>query len=521
MHWAAWLISMTVFAQTPVTTAQYDNARTGANLHESVLTPRNVNPAKFGKLFVMPVDGDVYAQPLYVPQLEIPGKGSHDVVFVATEQNSVYAFDATHEGQALWHVNFLNTARGVATVRWNQVGCSFLGEDIGITSTPVIDAASRTLYLVVRTAEQSGGQTLFYQRLHALDITTGAERPASPVLIRAVSRGASSWFGWFSSDVHFHALMENPRAAMLLSNGTVWIAWGSACDAGTYYGWVLGYDGQTLKQTGAFNAAPDRNQSGIWQSDTGIAADEEGDVYAITGNGKFTLPSGGRDYGDSVIRLHAENGTVAVRDFFTPSDEAELNRTDADLGSGGPVLLPGRLMVAAGKSATIYLLDRDRMGKFRPGADGHALQAVHGLAGGVYGAPAYWNGHLYFFAQNDVLKDFAFVNGRLSTGPVHAGKVDFGSPGAIPSVSANGMKDGIVWIVLTKGHRERQRESVLQAYDAADVSKLLFTTDGRNSPGQALRFTIPVVANGRVYVAGRNVVAVYGLKQSDIPATAR
>ncbi len=517
------LFEASALAQPPVTTAQYDNLRTGANVRETILTPENVNAARFGKLFSMPVDSDVFAQPLYVPRLAIPGKGVHDVIFVATERNSVYAFDAAHSSVPLWHVSFINPAAGVNPLGPSDVQCSFLGREIGITATPVIDLPSQTMYVVARTSERSaGGQELFFQRLHALDIETGGERPGSPVLIRASVTG-SAWFGLVTREVSFHAVLENPRAALLLSKVTVYIAFGSACDVGPYYGWVLAYDAATLKSIGVFNTSPDAGQSGIWQSDAGIAADNDGSVYAITGNGKFTASSsGGRDYGDSVLKLVSQHGALAVGDYFTPFDESRLNRKDDDLGSSGPVLLPDqpgahpRLLVASSKTGVVYLIDRDRMGKYQPGSNSHAVQAFQASEGGLYGAPAYWNGHLYVFGTNDVLKDFPIVGGRLATAPAHRGTFKFKNPGAIPSVSANGEKDGIVWVMLTKAYFEKTVPAILQAYDAGDVSHLLFTTehDERNAPVDAVRFAIPTLANGRVYVATKNAVAVYGLLDS-------
>jgi len=501
-------------AQPLIPTAQYDNKRTGANLTETILTPANVKAGRFGKLFVLPVEGDVYAQPLYIPKLQIPGKGVHNVIFIATESDSVYAFDAAGQhASPLWQVSFINPRAGIKPVSARVVRCPFIAPDVGITSTPVIDPATQTLYVLARTSERVDGEERFFQRLHALDITTGAERSGSPVLIRA-SLNTSWLFGLMSHEVTFHALLENPRAALLLSKGTLYIAWGSSCDVGPYYGWVLAYDARTLKQTGVFNASPDSGENGIWQADAGIAADDAGNVFAVTGNGKFTVSSGGRDYGDTVLKLGFQNGALAVKDYFTPFNEHELNSTDDDLGSSGPVLLPDQagphphLLVAAGKAGVIYLIDRDRMGHFHGGADAHALQTLKAAGTGAFGAPAYWNGHLYYFGCNDVLKDFLVEHGRLSAEPVHRGAVEFKDPGAIPVVSANGTKDGIVWIVLTKGWRDTDRYAVLQAYDAADVSRLLYS----DPAGQALRFTMPTVVDGRVYVGMRGAVYVYGLK---------
>jgi hypothetical protein len=320
-------------------------------------------------------------------------------------------------------------------------------------------------------------------------------------------------------EVLFDPLLENPRAALLLSHGQVYIAWGSSCDVGSYYGWVMAFDARTLRQTGVFNTAPDGGQSAIWQGGAGLAADGEGNVYGVTGNGSFNASDkGGRNYGDSVLKLGLENGALSVRDFFTPSTQFRMNWVDDDLGSTGPLLLPDltgahpHLLAAAGKNGVIYLIDRDRMGKYRSSSDSHAVQTVR-TTGGLYGAPAYWNGHLCYFGSDDVLKDFALTNGRLSTEPVHQGSQHSRNPGAIPVISANGTRDGVVWIVLTKTAGEHDVDAILQAYDASDVSHLLFSTAGtKDNPGLALRLTMPMVANGRVYVPSHDGVYVYGLK---------
>ena len=522
----AGVFAVSVSAQPVVLTAQYDNSRTGANTRETVLKPRLVNPSGFGKLFVLPVDGDVYAQPLYVPKLEIPGKGLHNVVFVATEHDSVYAFDATGEPSApLWQVSFLDPKSGITTVPEGAVHCPFITPEVGITPTPVIDPETRTMYVLARTREKDR----FYQRLHALDIATGAEKPGSPVVIRA-SFKTSALFGLSDREVTFHALLENPRAALLLANRTVYITWASSCDVGPYFGWVLAYDARTLKQTGVFNTSPDSGESGIWQADAGIAADNAGNVFAVTGNGKFTASSGGRDYGDTVLKLSLKDGALTVRDFFTPYNQQALNANDDDLGSSGPVLLPDQpgphphLLVTAGKAGVIYLIDRDNMGKYHPGSDAHAVQTLRGAGTSDFGAPAYWNGHLYYFGSEDVLKDFKVDGGRLSSTAVHAGTYKFKDPGAIPSISADGARDGIVWIVTTKGWQDPDRNAILQAYDAADVSRMLYTSDysAHDGLGLALRFAMPTIADGRVYVGVKRGVYVYGLlgkKQAAMTST--
>ena len=385
------LLALSLSAAT-VPTAQYNNARTGANSEETILNPRNVAPATFGRVLTIPLDGDVFAQPLYVG----------GTVYAATEHNTVYAIDPA-TGVFRWHRNF---------------------------GAPVPE----------RVTEE-------------IDPANGAEKPGSPVLIRATSREAS-----------FHSVREDQRAPLLLDRGTVYIAWASSCDVHPYYGWVLGYDARTLKPTGIFNAAPDSGESGIWQSDGGIAADENGNVYAVTGNGKFTAAKGGLDYGDSVLRLRFGSGPNPVQDYFTPCNQSELNGRDDDLGAGGPVLLPDHLIVVEGKSGVLYLIDRRRMGGFHAGSD-NVVQSV--------------------------LRDFTFANGKLSAAPAHSGSLKSG-PGESSVVSANGAKDGIVWVVFTKAWNERTGEATLHAFDDANIGRMLFSADA----GPAVRLTMPTVADG-------------------------
>jgi hypothetical protein len=502
-----------------VTTAQYDNARTGANLAETLLTPRNVNALQFGRLAYLGVDGNVYAQPLFLPGLDIPGKGKHNVIFVATEHDSVYAFDAAASSSTspLWQVSFIRQDKSVTTVSSDDVNCPFIQPELGITATPVIDPATRTIYVLARTKEAQTGGWVYRQRLHALSVTDGAEKFGGPVLIQARIKGDK--FLGFQRQVDFDPLRENQRAALLLSRGNVYITWASSCDVGPYYGWVMAYDAHTLAQTGVLNVSPDARESGIWQSDAGPAADADGNVYLITGNGKFTAASGGRDFGDSVLKIAFGSTGLEVRDYFTPSNESHLNDTDGDFGSGSPVILPDQpgahphLVLAAGKEAKIYALDRDNLGKFHKGDDSNAFQVVNAGAQS-FGAPAYWNGHVYYFLSEDVLRDYALQNGRLSARPVAEGSTRFTDPGATPTVSANGTNDGTVWVISSKTWNGPDRNAILFAYDAANVNRELYNSE-QNAPrdraGFAVRFAIPTVANGRVYVGTKRGIDVYGL----------
>lgn len=500
-----------------IATAQYDNARTGANLLETVLTPQNVNVAQFGRVASLPVNGDVYAQPLYIPQLEVPGKGVHNVVFVATERDSVYAFDAdAGSSEPLWQVSFLDGKKNISPVSARDVQCPFIQPDIGITSTPVIDLPSKTLYALARTREAENGNWIFRQTLHALDLSTGTEKKGSPVTIRATFQGNKSLFSKGLSE--FDPLRENQRAALLLANGNIFITWASSCDVGPYYGWVMSYDAHTLKQTGVLNVAPSAKESGIWQADAGPAADANGNIYLITGNGRFTAASGGHDYGDSLLKIALTSGGLAVRDYFTPADQEHLNDTDGDFGSGSPILLPDQpaphshLLLAAGKSSKLYELDRDKLGHFHQGDDSNAVQVVPAGAQS-FGAPAYWNGHVFYFLMNDYLRDYALQNGRLSAQPFAKGTTNINDPGT-PAISANGGKNGIVWILSTKVWNGSDQPAILFAYDATNVSHELYNSTQnpqRDRAGNALRFTIPTVANGRVYVPTKRRIDVYGL----------
>ena len=512
------LIAVSCAAQlAQMTTSQYDTARTGANLHETQLTPSTVSAAHFGKLFSLKVDGDVYAQPLYFSGVDVPGKGRHNILFVATEHDSVYGFDADQPSpEPLWKVSFLTD--GVKTVSAGNVQCPFITPEVGITSTPVIDPKSGTLYVLARTKESRGllSQDAFVQKLHALAITTGIEKFGGPVVIAAAAPGRGD--GAKNGTVTFDPLDENPRAALLLANNTVYASWGSSCDVRPYHGWVLAYDAATLRQKASLNVSPNADDSGIWAGDTGPAADQNGNVYVATGNGRFDASVGGADYGDTVLKLQFNQRSLAVADYFTPSNEQELNERDNDLGSGSPVLLPDEadphrhFLVIAGKGATLYLIDRDHMGKYDPLNDRHAVQTIP-LRDSAFGAVAYWNHHIYELVSKDWLRDYELKSGRLTLHATAGGNW-FIDPGATPTVSANGNRDAIVWVIESKGWRSRDRPFVLHAYDAANITHELYNSEQnatRDRGGLTLRFNIPTVVNGKVYVGAKREVDVYGL----------
>lgn len=499
-----------------ITTSQYDNARSGTNPNEKILTPKNVNSRQFGKLGAFQVDGAVYAQPLYVPNLEIPGKGKHNVLYVATEHDSVYAFDADKPGSApLWHVNFLDDARGVVPLSAGVVQCPFIRPEVGITPTPVIDMRTGTLYVLARTMiRHPVAANEYMQDLHALAITTGVEKFGGPKRIAATVAGKGD--GAAGGRLAFDPLRENPRASLLLVNGTVILTWASSCDVDPYHGWVMSYDAQTLQQKAVFNDTPDGSEGGIWASDTGPAADDEGNIYVPTGNGTFNAARGGRDYGDTVLKLDA--ATLAIRDYFTPSDQEQLSAADADLGSSGPTLLPDQkgthphLLLQPTKNGTLYVLDRDKLGRFRANGD-DVVQKLKMEGEGAYGAMAFWNGHAYFVTSDDYLREYSLVGGVLKqTGRALSPK--FANPGATPAVSSDGSKNGIVWVIATKTWDGEDHSAVLYAYDAANLAQPIYTSQANpnDRAGLATRFVVPLVVNGRVYFGSRGEVDVYGLR---------
>jgi hypothetical protein len=502
------LVSVPTHAQR-VITSQYDNARTGANLTETHLTPGNVNAQHVGKLFTLPVDGDVYAQPLFLSGVEIPGKGRHDVVFIATEHDSVYAFDASaHPSSPLWQVSLLKD--GATPVPALDAQCPFIAPEVGITSTPVIDPATGTLYVLARSRDRAG---LYSQHLHALGVTTGGEKFGGPVAIEA--RMNATGRGSSGGVLRFNPLRDNPRAAMLLSHGAVYLTWASTCDVGPYHGWVMAYDAHSLQQKAVFNASPDGDDSGIWGGDTGPAADQDGNIFVSTGNGQFDAAKGGRDYGDSLLKLNGQ--TLKLADYFAPFNVEALDWSDSDLGSGGPMLLPDQagahphMAVVAGKGAVLYLVDRDHMGHWQARDDSHAVQTIP-LSNGVFGAMTYWNHFVYVLSDSDALRQFEVKDGKLSFKAQSSNK--FPNVSATPSLSANGQKDGVVWILRSKSWNGPEQPAVLYAYDATNVAHELYDSEQntiRDHAGPALRFTIPTIVNGHVYVGTKSEVDVYGL----------
>ncbi len=504
-------------AQLRILTYHGNNARTGQNPSETILTPANVNKTNFGKLFSQPVDGQMYAEPLYVGGV-ILGSLKRNVVYVATEHDSVYAFDADSATGAsaapLWQVNFTHAAAGVTTIPNADAGTKMIAPEIGITSTPVIDASTRTLFVVAATKENGS----YFQRLHALDISSGAEKFGGPIVIQASVPGTGK--DAVNGVVSFDALRQLQRAALLLLNGVVYIA---SASHGLekqipYHGWVIGYNAKTLAQVSVFNTSPNGTQSGIWLAGGGPAADGLGGIYVSTGNGPFDANTGGSGYGSSVIRLNGSNLTVS--DYFTPFDQANLTALDLDLGSGGPIVLPFQsgtlhphLLAAAGKNSTIYLLDRKNMGKFNSTDNSQIVQSIPNAFGGheLMGTPAYFQNKVYFWAENDVLRVFQLTNGLLSTTPIVTSVRGF-SAGATPVITANGTTNGILW-ALQVDQWNRAGAAVLHAFDANTAAELYGSNQSgtRDTAGPAVKFAVPTVVNGKVYVGTSTELDVYGL----------
>jgi hypothetical protein len=541
------LESRLVPSATDVLTYHNDNASTGQYLVETTLTPANVNSNTFGKLLSTPVDGQVYAEPLSMSGVNIttgPFQGTHSVLFVATEHDSLYAIDA-FTGAVLWHDSFINPAAGITTVPSGDTGSGDISPEIGITSTPVIDPGTDAIYVEVKTKEVVNSANHYVQRLHALNISNGAEALGGPALIAETIFDGSSYTyvsgptvngtgdGNVNNKVTFNALRQMDRTALTLFNGVIYMGFASHGDNGPYHGWVLGYSTQNLSLVAAFNATPNGSEGGIWESGGRIDIDEQGFLYFETGNGTFdtTLNGGGfpvsGDYGDSFVKLAIDatssptnqniNGWgLKVVDYFTPSNQASLSAGDQDLGSGGPLVLPDAagsaghpfLIVGSGKQGVIYLIDRTNMGKFHANSDNVVQELPAGTIGGSFDTPAYYNGTLYYAGSGDSGKAFSIVSGVLSTSPTSHTNDSYGFPGSTPSISVNGSTSGIVWDI-NNGAGE------LRAYRASDYSTELYTSsdaaNNRDKLGSTVKFTVPLVANGMVYVGTSSSVVFYGL----------
>jgi len=506
-----------IFAQTSVLTQHNDISRTGQNLNETILTPANVSSGNFGKLFSLPVDGWVLAQPLYMPGLTVGG-AAHNVVFVETENDSVYAFDADSGGAPLWQASMVAAAHGAAAGATpdpqSDTGCGDLPE-YGITGTPVIDPVSGTMYVVSKTYENNYP----VQRLHALDVKTGLEKFGGPVVISASVAGTGT--GSSNGVLKFDPKWENQRPGLLLVNGTVYIAFGAHCDFGPFHGWLMAYNAATLAQTAVFLSTPNGTGSGFWMGGAGLAADTENGetrMFLPTGNGTYdaTTPyaTNSMDYGDDILRLNLTSG-MKVEDAFTPKDQATRAVTDLDLGSGGALILPDQtgpyphLLVLTGKGNEIFLVNRDNMGGYSTTSN-NVVQEIDNEDTYLWGMPAYWNGNIYTWTAIDWLKQFSISSGVISETPVNKGLyVTTTGLGSTPSISANGTSNAILWVVDWSVYPE-----VVYAVEATNVSTTLWSSaanSARDSAGPNSKFVIPTIANGKVYVASTSDVTVYGL----------
>lgn len=524
------LISSQAIAQVNVLTYHNDNARTGANLNETTLTPANVNFNTFGKLFSYDVDGDVYAQPLYVSGLNITGQGAHNVIFVATEHNSVYAFDADSNtganGGLLWHVNLGPSAPSTSL----QFGA--IKPEVGITGTPVIDLGSQTLYVDAFTTDG----THFFHKVHALNLADGSDR-VTPTVVAASVPGVGA--GSSHGVVTFNAQQQLQRSALTLAGGVLYVCFAGFTDTPNtdpYHGWVIGINPANLHllpnyvfcttpngTTAKFGSIAGRGA--IWMGGGGMAVDGANNLYFATGDGNFSAYPGttGNDYGDTYLKL-STGGGLSVADYFTLNNADYLQAQDEDAGSGGVLLLPDQpgahphLIVGGGKPSAAFVIDRDQMTSDNQHFNTNQNNVVQEmpLGGGSFGTPAYFDGKIYYGAIKDVLRSYTLSDGILVPDlPNSFGTRKFGFPGTTPSVSANGNQNGIIWTVqCVISQQSPPQSAVLVAYDAENLSLELYNSS--QAPGQrdqladSVKFVVPTVANGKVYVGGRQAITVFG-----------
>ncbi|MFZ0814257.1 MAG: PQQ-binding-like beta-propeller repeat protein [Candidatus Sulfotelmatobacter sp.] len=498
-----------------VLTYHNNNARTGLNSAETMLTLGNVNSTTFGKLFTLTVDGLVDAEPLYLSAVPISGSGTHNLLIVATEHDSVYAFDAD-TGAKIWRISTLGTGETTSDDR----SCSQVTPEIGITSTPVIrrPAGSNGVIYVVAMSKNSSGD--YFQRLHALDATTGKEMYKGPVAIAAKypGTGDNSSGGY----VVFDPAQYKERSGLLLLDGVIYLTWASHCDIRPYTGWVMGYNATTLKQTTVINVTPNGNEGAIWGAGAGLTADSSGNILFLDANGTFDttltssgLPSSG-DYGNAFIRLTTSGG-LAVADYFEMDNGVEESDNDTDLGSGGAILFPAmtnasgtsfELAAGAGKDTNLYVVNRNSMGKFNANSNNMYQELAGALPGGIWSMPAYIGGRLFFGPVGQPIMEFEFTDAKLSSAPVAQTSNSFGYPGTTPSISSNKGKNEIVWAA------ENTNPAVLHAYNALTLAEIYNTNqaaDGRDQFGAGNKFITPMIINGKVYVGTTTGVGVFGL----------
>jgi hypothetical protein len=504
---------------TDVLTYHYNVFRQGSTLQETTLTTSNVNSSSFGKVGFYAVDGKVDAQPLYVNKQFIGG-ATVNALYVVTENDSVYAFNAT-TGRQYWRVSVLASGETPSDTH----NCSQISPQIGITATPVIDKGTApfgdgAMYLVAMSKDSSGH---YHQRLHALDLRTGAELFGGPVEIAATYPGTGD--GSQNGQVIFNPGQFAERAALLEYGGTIYLSFTSHCDERPYTGWIMAYNSRTLAQTSVIDVTPNGNEGSIWMAGDGLSADSSGNIYFLQANGTFdtTLNAQGfpinGDYGNSFMKLTTSGGTLAVADYFTMYNTMQESNADEDLGSGGAIVLPDltdnnggvhHLAVGAGKDTNIYVVNRDNMGKFNPNNNSAIYQEVVGaLPGGCWSKPSYFNNTVYYGCVTDHLKAYGIVNARLTTSPTSQSANTFPYPGTFPLITSNQGANGIVWAVANSS------PAVLYAYDATNLAHELYDTNqaagGRDQFGAGNKFITPIVANGLVFVGTQTGVAVFGL----------
>ena len=498
-----------------VLTYHYNNAHNGLNSAETTLTPSNVNSTSFGKLFTVTVDGLVDAQPLYLSAVPIRAHGTHNLLIVATEHDSVYAFDAD-TGEPIWHVRTLKNGE----VPSDDRGCRLIEPEIGVTSTPVIvrpTGTNGTIYVVAMSKDSAGN---YYQRLHALDAASGIEAYNGPVDISAKypGTGDNSSGGY----VIFDPAQYAERSALLVVDGVVYLSWTSHCDTRPYTGWIMGYDQTTLAQTTVLNVTPNAYKGSVWGADTGLTADTVGNIFFLDANGIFdtTLDSNGfpssGDYGNAFIRLSTTGG-LAVADYFEMYNGPTESEDDVDLGSGGAIVLPDmtdstgttwQLAAGAGKDTNLYLVNRNSMGKYNSQTNNIYQELPGALPNGVWSMPAYFNGRLYYGPTGKPILAFQFHDAKLQSTPVAETTTVYHYPGATPTISSNGSKDGIVWAV------QNLNPAVLHAYKAISLEEIYNSNQashGRDHFGDGNKFITPVIINGKVYVGTTTGVGVFGL----------
>jgi hypothetical protein len=499
-------------AQNDVLTHHNDVARTGQNLNETLLTPANVNASQFGKLFTRSVDGILVGQPLYASNVLMVDGLVHNVVFVATQHNTVYAFDADsnlgNNAVPIWAVSMND---GGTPDPISDYGCKGTGfSEIGVTGTPVIDAAKTTLYVVAKTLTPDGNR---HYALHALNLANGSEMLGGPAQITG-SNGSDT----------FLVQYQLQRPALLLENGSIYIGFGgNGCDIYNYNGWLFAYDAQTLQQQGLFEVSPNGRQSAIWLGGAGPSADEFGNIYTVTGNGTYDGPQAGNDYGDSLLKMGWTGNSFGIFDYFTPFNQEDLYIHDGDLGSAGALILPDQPglypheLVAGGKGGTLYLLNRDNLGQYNPGYDNVIQEFVDETSFQLTGSPSYWNGSVYVAGDRDYIKQYGLVNGLLTSTPLSQSTVLFTGKGvASTSLTANGTKNAILWALNHSSY-------VLYAFDPTNLANIFYTSrqalHGRDQMSAMVRYATPTISNGKVFIPGKTELSVFGLLPVLSPAS--